>query len=151
MGLSRSDPQGDDGEGVQGGTGKAATLPGSPRQHQGQEEEDAGVGSTEDTQGLGALPGSPRQHQGQEEEDAGVGSTEDTQGLGGITVAGEKAQGEGQASGREESGGYFGDSDGEVSEEGIPEEVSSGDDGISFEQDSSDGAGADGGDDDYFS
>lgn len=119
--LSRSDPQGDDVEGVQGGTGKAVALPGSPRQHQGQEEEDAGLGSTEDAQGLGL-----------------------------VTVAGEKAQGEGQATNREQSGGYFGDSGGEVSEEGIPE-VSSGDDDISFEQDSSDGAGAEGGDDDYFS
>lgn len=123
-GLDRSDSQGDDVEDVEGSTSKAVALPGSPRQHQGQEEEAAGVGSTEDTQDLDRV----------------------------TAVAGEKAQGGGQTGGREESGGYFGDSGGEISEEDIPEEVSSGDDDISFEQDSSDGgAGAGGGDDDYFS
>ena len=118
--LGRSDANGDD---VEGSTSKAAARPGSPRQHQGQEEEDAGVGSTGGARGLDRV-------------------TADD---------GKKAQGEGGAGDREGSGGYFGDSGEEVSEEEIPEEVSRGDDDISFEQDSSDsGAGA-GGDDDYFS
>lgn len=131
--LVGSDPQGDNEKDVEGSTSKAAAaLP----------------------------PRSPRQHQGQEEEDAGVESTSGTRGLDRVTaaaIAGEKkAQGEGRTGDREGSGGYFGDLGGEVSDEDIPEEVSS-DDDISFEQDSSDGgsgggggAGA-GGDDDYFS